>query len=167
MVTHTAVSFRAERAARQRMPRGAPATKGGIAIFLAEGPDIAGTPVPGPLSGRVRFLACAPDGAPLGMKTGHVCVALLGMTRRNKNEAPVPLVDGNRIRHGDLMQRPARIPSHPFVAIATALAVVMVVACSPEPTRVVELPDAQMAKTAPAPSLSVSSTTPAFANRGQ
>src|SRR5215203_5028808 len=31
------LSFRAEREARQRMPRGAPATKGGIAIVPVEG----------------------------------------------------------------------------------------------------------------------------------
>ena len=68
------------------------------------------------------------------------------------------------------MERSARISSPRLVAIATmwpVLAVVVVVACSPEPTRVIEPRDAQMARIPPATSLAVTSTTPAYADRGQ
>lgn len=62
------------------------------------------------------------------------------------------------------MERSIRPWSRWSAAVAGSL---LVVACSPEPTRVIDLPDAQMAKSPPAPSLAVSSTTPAFADRGQ
>ena len=62
------------------------------------------------------------------------------------------------------MQTSAKAPSSRSIAM---VGILMIVACSPEPTRVIEVPEALMAKAAPAPSVTVSSTTPAFAKRGE
>jgi uncharacterized membrane protein len=62
------------------------------------------------------------------------------------------------------MRRPALIPTRSLLVVAS---VSLLVACSPEPTRVIELPDVQMAKAAPTTSVSVTSATPGFGKRGE
>jgi hypothetical protein len=61
------------------------------------------------------------------------------------------------------MDRSARARSRRSMAMAGVLAIT---ACSPEPTRVVELPDAQLAK-APSTGVTVTSTDPGYARRGE
>ena len=62
------------------------------------------------------------------------------------------------------MRRSVLPPSRSVLVVASVL---LLVACSPEPTRVVELPDVYLAKSPPTPSVSVTSATPGFGKRGE